>query len=123
MAHILVIDDNHAIRQVLSTCLPDFGHTVSVAEDGAIGLELALRLSADLILLDVEMPRVDGIAVCTALKRDPARSHIPVLMMTGNLSHEVLSRARLAGALAVLSKPFTWDELAVEFNRHLPAGV
>ena len=123
MAHILVIDDNHSIRHVLATCLPTVGHTVSVAEDGEVGLEMASGLSTDLILLDVDMPKLGGIAVCETLKRDPARCHIPVLMMTGNLNHEVLSDAKKAGALAILSKPFTWDQLEMEFERHLPTGV
>ena len=123
MARILVIDDNYSIRHVLATCLPTVGHSVSVAEDGKVGLEMASGLSTDLILLDVDMPRLGGIAVCESLKRDPTRCHIPVLMMTGNLNREVLSDAKRAGALAVLSKPFTWDQLEMEFNRYLPTGV
>jgi CheY-like chemotaxis protein len=123
MARILVIDDNPAIRQVLQCCLPGFGHLVSVAEDGPEGLLAATVESTDLILIDVDMPLMDGITVCETLKRDPMRRHIPVLIMTGRPTHEIRRLAFDAGAMAVLSKPFTWEVLLEEFSRHLPAGV
>ena len=123
MSRILVIDDNEAIRHVLATFLPSFGHTVTVAESGEAGLDAADGVLTDLILVDVEMPRMSGIAVCETLKRDPRRSHIPVLMMTGNLARDVAYRAKRAGAIGVLGKPFTWEQLIDHFSRHLPAVV
>ena len=123
MARILVIDDNSAMLRALETGLTGFGHTVTVAADGAEGLKLADAQSVELVLLDVEMPRMSGLAVCEALKRDPTRRHLPVLMMTGRPSPGMVILAQKAGALAVVEKPFTWEELMEQFSRHLPAGV
>jgi CheY-like chemotaxis protein len=123
MARILVIDDNATMRQIMALCLPALGHTVVVAPDGETGLKLADAQTVDLILMDVDMPRMGGISVCAALKRDPARRHLPVLMMTGRPTVEVLTQARQAGALVVLEKPFTLDELLDALSLHLPAGV
>jgi two-component system chemotaxis response regulator CheY len=123
MARILVVDDNPAIRHIMGSCLPMFGHVVTLAEDGIVALERADALSTDLILLDIDMPRMNGITVCETLKRDPARTHISILMMTGRMSAEVEARARRAGAAVVLDKPFTWERLEQELSRHLPAGV
>jgi CheY-like chemotaxis protein len=123
MARILVIEDSAAIRQAMAVCLPGVGHSVVMASDGEMGLELADAQSVDLVLLDVEMPRVNGLVVCETLKRDPARRHIPVLMMTGRPTPEILAHARQAGALMILEKPFTLDELLDALSRHLPAGV
>ena len=123
MARILVIDDSLFMRQVMQSCLPGLGHSVKVAEDGEIGLRLADADSVDIVLLDVEMPRLTGIAVCEELKRDPSRNHLPVLMMTGRLTPEIENSARAAGAAAVLIKPFSLERLQQEFARNLPAGV
>ena len=123
MARILVIDDNASIRSAMEVGLPGFGHSVTVAPDGEAGLKLAEAEHVDLILLDVEMPQMGGLAVCEALKRDPARCHVPVLMMTGRPSPEITILAQKAGALAVVEKPFTWEELMEHFIRCLPARV
>ncbi len=123
MARILVIDDNASIRSALELGLPGFGHSVTVAHDGEAGLKLAEAQWVDLVLLDVEMPRMGGLAVCEALKRDPVRRHLPVLLMTGRPSPEIAILAQKAGALAVVEKPFTWEELMEHFTRCLPAGV
>jgi CheY-like chemotaxis protein len=106
MAHILVVDDYPAILALLDLTLTVEGHEVATAGDGAAGLELAARLKPDLVLLDVDMPGMGGMAMCGDLKRDPATAHIPVLMMTGRLCLEVLVKARQVGALGVLPKPF-----------------
>jgi CheY-like chemotaxis protein len=123
MARVLVVDDSPAIRQALASCLPGFGYDVVVAPDGETGLERSGEAPVDLILLDVDLPRMSGLSVCAALKQDPERRHIPVVMMTGRLTPETVRQARQAGAIAVLGKPFTCDELLAEFTRHLPAGV
>lgn len=123
MARILVIDDSPSMREVLGTCLPEFGHSVVLAADGADGLALADPATVDLILSDVEMPYMGGISMCESLKRDLARRHVPVLLMTGRLSAEVRRQAVQAGACAVLEKPFAWDELLTELGRNMPAGV
>ncbi|MDB6168439.1 MAG: sensory box histidine kinase PhoR [Verrucomicrobia bacterium] len=120
MARILVIDDNPAIRQVMQCCLPGMGHAVTTAPDGETGLKLATVDAVDLVLLDVDMPRLNGLSVCKALKDDPARRHIPVVMMTGRPTSELRRRVLDAGATTLLEKPFTWEALSEELNRCLP---
>ncbi|MDB6093280.1 MAG: two-component system response regulator [Verrucomicrobia bacterium] len=123
MAHILVIDDDACMRQVLATCLVGFGHSVEMAMDGEAGLKLADANVTDLILSDVEMPLMNGISLCEHLQGDPVRRHLPVLLMSGRMNREVQLHAERAGARAVLSKPFTWDQLQAHLDRFLPAGV
>lgn len=123
MARILVIDDSPFIRQSLAICLPSLGHSVTVAADGETGLIKADAESVDVVLLDVELPRMTGIEICAVLTRGRHRRHLPVLMMTGRPSPEVEERARAAGAVVLLSKPFSLDQLQEALNRHLPAGV
>lgn len=106
MALILVVDDYAPILSMLHLMLSSAGYEVFTASDGAAVPELAAHLKPDLVLMDVDMPRRDGVAICGDLKRTPATTDIPVLMMTGRLSMGVLREARAAGALGVLSKPF-----------------
>lgn len=123
MARILVVDDSPSMREVLETCLPEFGYNVVAVANGVEALEQVNTRLFDLVLSDVEMPRMNGISMCEILKATPARQHVPVVLMTGCPSREVTQRGRRAGAAAVLAKPFTWDELFVELVRHLPSGV
>lgn len=117
MARILVIDDYPAILTLLQLTLARAGHEVATAGDGESGLKLAGTMKPDLVLLDVDMPDGDGLAVCRTLKRDPAMAHIPVLMMTGRFRAKVLERSRVAGAFGVLPKPFRGDLLLEEIER------
>lgn len=114
MVRILVVDDYPAIVCMLQLILAEAGHEVIGAGSGAAGLELAIRWKPDLVLLDIDMPERDGMLVCGDLKHDPATMHIPVLMMTGRLCMETLARARQAGALGVLPKPFLRELLLEE---------
>ncbi|MDF3059010.1 MAG: pilH [Rariglobus sp.] len=122
MARILVIDDYPAILSMLELILATAGHEVVTAENAGAGLSLAGRLKPDLVLLDVDMPEMNGLAACDGLKGDPATRHIPVLLMTGRLCMEVVERARRAGAYGVLPKPFFRARLLEEVTRAL-AGI
>lgn len=117
MARILVVDDYPAMLALLETTLVSAGHEVVTAGGGADGLVFAARHRPDLVLLDVDMPHMSGLVVCGDLKRDPATEHIPVLLMTGRFGFEVLERARQAGALGVLPKPFVRERLLEEIAR------
>ena len=106
MAKILVIDDYAPLRGLLESRLSIEGHEVSTAADGEDGLRLAGRVVFDLALIDVDLPGMDGMAVCSDLKGNSLTWHMKVLMMTGRPGWEVEIRARLAGASSVLAKPF-----------------
>lgn len=101
---ILVVDDNPEIIKVLSALLADLGD-VSFAMDGHKGLELALKLQPDLVLLDMEMPDMDGLAVCRKMKETSELKAIPVLFMTGGGEVAAELAALDAGAADFLGKP------------------
>ncbi len=119
MARILVIDDSALIRETLASCLPSLGHMVLVAPDGESGLAKADPAWVDLVLLDVELPRMSGLTVCQILKADEDRRIIPVVMMTGRPTAEIRRQAAGAGAANLLVKPFALGQLAEEIDRHL----
>lgn len=106
------------LRAVLSSA----GHDVVTAENGVSGLELAIRLQPDLILMDIEMPLMGGLAVCEELKREECTARVPVWLMTGRPSTGILERARTCGALGVLNKPFLRDTLLQAIDGGLALG-
>jgi DNA-binding response OmpR family regulator len=109
MAALLIIEDELPMRTVLSDTLSAHGHQVQVAADGESGLQLAMEGSHDLILLDVMMPKLDGLALCEALRRGAKAT--PVLMLTarGRIDDRVAGLD--AGADDYLVKPFSTREL------------
>lgn len=108
-ARILVIEDELPMRTALADCLAGEGYRVLTATDGPTGLERAVREKPDLIVLDIMMPRLDGYALCTELRR--LSLPVPVLMLTakGQVADRV--RGLDAGADDYLVKPFSTDEL------------
>jgi DNA-binding response OmpR family regulator len=109
LPRILVVEDERPMRTVLRDCLERQGYRVLVAEDGAVALEVAAREQPDLIVLDIMMPRLDGLAVCAELRR-LARA-VPVLMLTAKGTVEDRVRGLDVGADDYLVKPFSRDEL------------
>lgn len=121
MARILVVDDDEDIRDVLAVTLERAGHVVVVAEDGAIAARLHHQQHFDLIVSDLVMPEMDGIALAKAVRAD-CRSDIPILLVTASASPERLADARLAGITAHLKKPFKLVELRDQVAAMLAAA-
>lgn len=119
MAHILVIDDYEALAVMVRMVLEAAGHEVSVAGDGEAGLEKAVRRRPDLVLLDTDMPGLDGFGVCRRLKAAAGLARVPVLMMTGRPRAGVSAEAERAGARRMLFKPFTCEALQAEVAKAL----
>lgn len=109
MTHILIIEDETAMRTALVDTLIAHGHRVDSAVDGASGLKRALEGGHDLILLDVMMPKLDGLALCEALRR--RRVQTPVLMLTARGQIDDRVAGLDAGADDYLAKPFSTREL------------
>ncbi|MEO3783546.1 response regulator transcription factor [Actinocorallia sp. B10E7] len=108
-AHVLVVDDEPAVRQALSSSLLFEGYRVSEAADGVEALEQAEKLRPDLIVLDVLMPRLDGLTACRRLRTQGER--VPVLMLTARDMVGDRVTGLDAGADDYLAKPFELDEL------------
>lgn len=111
MARILVTDDYPPVLDMLRIILRHAGHEVVAAAGGAEALRLAGETAFDLALIDVDMPDVGGIAVCEALKGGRGDGRPRVVMMTGRPGQDVEFRARRAGALGVIDKPFNVSAL------------
>ncbi len=106
---VLVIDDDRSIRDLLSLHLANRGYDVAVAEDAVVGGRLALSAKPQLIIVDVNMPYLDGPDFVAALKSDPQTKDIPVVFLTSE--DDMYERAGRLGAFACLTKPIMADRL------------
>jgi len=116
---ILIVDDNPVNRDSLRWLLEMAGHTVRDAENGRKALEAVSEEAADLVIMDVKMPEMDGFEACRRLKQDAATSHIPVLLLTGLRDRESRLRGMEAGANDFLSKPPDEEELKLRVRNAL----
>jgi two-component system response regulator MprA len=108
-AHLLVVDDEPAVRDALERALRSNGYRVSTATDGVEGLEASAERSPDLVVLDVMMPRLDGLEACRAMRRRGDKT--PVLMLTARDAVGDRVEGLDAGADDYLVKPFALEEL------------
>lgn len=105
MAQILIVDDNISVVSMMEDLLKIQGHTTYTAYDGIAAIEKATELIPDLILLDVEMPRMDGINVCRKLREQQSTQLIPIVILTGKTDTKTLMSAIKAGCDDFLTKP------------------
>jgi putative two-component system response regulator len=110
---VLVVDDIAANRELLEGYLDDLGYEVRQARDGIEALEAVGVEEPDLILLDIDMPRLDGIAACARLKSHSVYRLIPIVILTASNDRETRMRGIAAGADDYLSKPFDAKELLI----------
>jgi len=118
---ILVIEDNKDIAANLGDYLEDRGHTVDFAADGVTGLHLAVVHAFDAIVLDLNLPGMDGLDVCRRLRED-ARKQTPVLMLTARDSLDNKIAGFESGADDYLIKPFALQEVEVRLNALIRRG-
>ncbi len=109
LSRILIVEDEASMRRILGDCLERQGYRVFFAADGEQGLATALAEKPDLILLDIMMPRLDGLAVCSELRRLGQR--VPILILTARGRVEDRVRGLDLGADDFLAKPFSREEL------------
>jgi cyclic di-GMP phosphodiesterase len=110
---VLVVDDVQANRELLEADLVELGYEVRQARDGIEALESIEHDEPDLVLLDIDMPRLDGLAVCERVKGHPTRRLIPIVILTAHLDRETRIKGLAAGADDFLTKPFDRIELRV----------
>ena len=116
---ILTIDDNPVNLRMLSALLQEQGFDSVQADGGHSGLDMASRRKPDLILLDINMPDMDGYEVCRQLKGDPDLRSIPVLMVSGEYEVEAKVRCFQLGAADYITKPYNRDEIMARIRTHL----
>jgi CheY-like chemotaxis protein len=118
-AVILIVDDTPDGRDIYSLYLQHRGFTVLTARDGNEGVEVARAEQPDLVIMDIAMARLDGIAATKRLKRDARTRRIPVIVLTAYPEKPVQQRAMEAGAAAFLTKPCLPEDLEAHIRRLL----
>ena len=111
MARILIVDDNADIRRLVGTILAPSGHELLYAEDGEKALEAIKARSPELVVLDVMMPKMDGLMVLKQMRVAGLRDSTKVLMLTAKASESDWVRGYKLGADSYLTKPFDPPEL------------
>lgn len=108
---VLAIDDSRTIRAMVSQALGDEGIEVVLAEDGVDGLEKLGENAPDVIITDINMPRLDGFGFIEAVRGGTDRPRVPILVLTTESAEALKARARDAGATGWIVKPFQNEKL------------
>lgn len=108
---VLVVDDEKMTRDLLRLMLKGTGFTILEAEDGFAAMEQVAAHSPDIIILDVMMPGMDGLAVCRKLRSEPETADLPVIMLSAKTTPTAIQDGLEAGANKYLTKPVGFKEL------------
>jgi len=119
MKKVLVIDDTPEIRMIIEETLNMFGFSTVLAEDGESGVALAKEHLPDLIICDVNMPKLDGFGTLAKLREDERTAGIPFMFLSGAVERPTVRRGMEMGADDYLTKPFTPSELLAAVNARL----
>jgi len=117
--HVLLIEDNEQNRYLVTFLLERLGWTVRAAEDGPAGIALATTQPFDLILLDIQLPTMDGYAVARALRASPASVDIPIVAVTSYAMVGDRESALAAGCNGYIEKPINPETFVNQISRHL----
>jgi len=123
MARILVVEDNAANMKLASLLLGNAGHSVLSAVDAEEGLLLARKERPDLILMDIQLPGMDGLAATVLLKDDPVTAGIPVIAVTAMAMTSDREKTEDAGCDGYISKPLRYRELYAAIDLLLGSSV
>jgi CheY-like chemotaxis protein len=120
LSGVIVADDDPLIRDILKAKLEALGQDVFLTNNGQEAVELASRMTAALVILDIGMPRLDGIAACGRIRALPGHKETPIVMLTFNDTAEAQAEASRVGASMFLAKPFGSAALMLALSRYLP---
>ena len=120
MMHILIVEDEKGIIDFLKQGLEEEGFTISFAMNGKEGLEKALALSVDLILLDWMLPKMNGVDVCKAIRLQ--KTAVPIIFLTAKDTIQETIEGLKAGANDYIKKPFSFEELLERIKIHFRAN-
>ena len=108
---VLVVDDSITVRRVTQRFLTRNGYTVMLAKDGLDALEQLQQTLPDVVLTDIEMPRMDGFDLTRNIRADERTRHLPVIMITSRIADKHRNYAQELGVNHYLGKPYSEDEL------------
>ena len=117
MAHILAVDDSASMRQMVAFTLKGAGHQVTEAGDGQAALDLAKTNKFDLVLSDVNMPRMDGLTLAKELRGLATYKFTPILMLTTEAGMNKKQEGKAAGATGWIVKPFNPEQLLATIKK------
>ncbi len=116
---VLVADDSPTVRKLMSATLRTHGFDVIEAIDGIDAVRALSERQPDLILLDINMPKLDGFQLCRLVKKHAATRHIPVLMLSGKQDATDRAKGQLVGCSAYFTKPFDPDQIVAAITQQL----
>lgn len=108
---IMVVDDSLTVRRFTERLLMRHGYQVTTARDGMVAMERIAVTLPDVVLLDIEMPRMDGFELTRKLKQDPRTAQVPIIMITSRAAEKHRRHALGLGVVAYLGKPYVEREL------------
>jgi two-component system cell cycle response regulator DivK len=117
---ILVVEDQADNRQILRDLLTSEGYRVIEAQDGEEGVRAAAAERPDLILMDIQLPRLDGYEATRRIKADPALRAIPIIVVTSYSLSGDEAKARAAGCDDFVPKPYSRRQLMAKISQYLP---
>ncbi|EDY83587.1 hypothetical protein VDG1235_3214 [Verrucomicrobiia bacterium DG1235] len=120
MKRILTVDDAATMRKMVGFTLKSAGHQVLEAADGIEAFDTVQRNQVDLVITDVNMPRMDGIELTRRLRTLPAYRSVPIVLLTTESDPAKKSAGRAAGATGWIVKPFSQDQLLAVVSKVLP---
>ena len=120
---ILLVEDTEDNREIVRDLMDSVGYELLEANDGAAGLAMATEHKPDLILMDIQLPVMDGYEVTRRIKANPALWHIPIIAVTSYALSGDEAKTREAGCDDYVSKPFSPRQLLAKMNELLPPTV
>ena len=117
---VLVVDDHPDERQLLALCLRQHGAQVQLGVNGLEAVEMATQWQPDAVLMDVNLPGLDGVSACQRLREDVRSRRIPILLISGACQPPERVRGLMAGAVDYVSKPYDLNEVVLRLRLHRP---
>lgn len=114
---ILAVDDSRTMRSMLDQVLREAGFEVELAEDGQHGVERLEEVDPDVVITDINMPRMDGFGFINAVRADRRRRGLPILVLTTESAETLKDKARRAGATGWIVKPFDEEKLVAAIRK------
>lgn len=116
---ILMVEDTEDNRQIIRDLMESVGYDLIEAEDGAAGVAMAIEHRPDLILMDIQLPVMDGYEACRRIKADPELRHIPIIAVTSYALSGDETKTKAAGCDGYVAKPFSPRQLLAKMNEFL----